>query len=51
LDDVCPRPILAPDGVVSRPIGSFRERGCGASLGHKTLGGQVIVDVVGSGAM
>jgi hypothetical protein len=47
-DDVCPRPpIVLPDGgVVIRPAGTFKDRGCGARLGSKTFGAPVAVDVV-----
>lgn len=47
-DDVCPRPVVAPNGTVSRPAGSFKDRGCGARVGRKTFGGPVVLDVVGA---
>jgi hypothetical protein len=47
-DDVCPRPpsVLPDGGVVTRPAGTFKDRGCGARLGKKTFGAPVAVDVV-----
>lgn len=47
-DDVCPRPpsVLPDGGPVTRPAGTFKDRGCGARLGKKTFGAPVAVDVV-----
>jgi hypothetical protein len=45
-DDVCPRSVTPPFVVDPFPDGSIKDKGCGEKKADKTLGADVLVDVV-----
>jgi hypothetical protein len=45
-DDVCPRSVTPPFEIDPYPDGSIKDNGCGSKKADKTLGGDVVTDLV-----